>query len=121
MEEKKEYIHPSSQVVYYIDACRFLYSENRPPVFCIMFEVTIPRGERPGDRMRLTMEIKSFMMHVTSQNPGLAAYLKSVLESFSGKVKHEMLAFKSLQEEGFDMSKIVECIVNDADISFKEG
>lgn len=66
------------------------------------------------------MEIKSFLQYVNSQNPGLATYLKSVIESFSGKAKHEMLAFQSLEKEGFDMHKIVECIMNDADISFRE-
>jgi hypothetical protein len=118
MEERKIYHNTKSNVTYYIDAYQFLYSQNRPPVFCIRFEITIPRRNEKDDKIRVTMEIKSFMQYVTSQNPGLAAYLKSVLKSFSGKVKYEMLAFKSLEEEGFDMFKIVECIVNEADISF---
>jgi hypothetical protein len=118
--ERKIYIHPESGVKYHIDAYRFAYSLNRPPVFCIIFEVTIPRHERPNDRMRVSMEIKSILQYVDSQNPGLAKYLKSVLTDFRGKVNYEMLAFRSLEAEGFDMHRIVECIMNDAELTFRE-
>jgi hypothetical protein len=121
MEERKLYYNAKSNVTYHIDGYRLLYSQNRPPVFCMKFDVTIPRGgERKDDQMRVTMEIKSILEYVRSQNPGLAQYLKSVLNSFRGKVNYEMLAFRSLEDEGFEMFQIIECIMNDADITFKE-
>ena len=118
--EEKLYTHPVSGVNYTIDSYKFVYSQNRPPVFCIIFQVTIPRTDQPSQQMRVTMEIKSFLHYVESQNPALAKYLKSVVESFSGKPKYEMLAFRSLEKDGFDVNRIVECIMNDADISFSE-
>lgn len=118
--EEKIYTHPVSGTNYTIDSYKFVYSQNRPPVFCIIFQVTIPRHEQPAQQIRATMEIKSFLHYVESQNPALAKYLKSVVKGFSGKPKHEMLAFRSLEKEGFDMNRIVECIMNDADISFSE-
>jgi hypothetical protein len=90
------------QLEYEIVEYSYYYSDATPPVFITSATVKVPKNIFPH-ALDIGLPIETALIFVEKNNAGMAKYIKKVLEGYSDKPEGELEAFRSLDNDGFDM------------------
>lgn len=69
-------------------------------------DIEFPKEESPLSIM-IAFGIDHIIESTGRKNEGLAKYVNTVIEGFQGQKDHELLAFQSLEADGFDMQPLL--------------
>jgi hypothetical protein len=75
-------------------------------VFYTYASVAVPKNTFP-ESLRIGLPLEKTMEYVEKNNAGMAKYIRKVIEGFSDKPESELLAFQSLEDDGFDLHQIM--------------
>jgi hypothetical protein len=103
---KKKVVLNFSRIDYVIEEVDYSYTDSKPPVFYTYASVALPPNEFP-ESLRIGLPLEKTMEYVEKNNAGMAKYIRKVIEGFSDKPESELLAFQSLENDGFDLNQIM--------------
>lgn len=87
---------------YDIDEYDYYYNDSTPPTFMVSAKIIIPEDIFPH-ALNIGLPIETALVFVERNNQGMAKYVKKVLEGYNDKPESELLAFQSLENDGFDL------------------
>jgi hypothetical protein len=107
-----------SQIKYTIKAIDYDYRNSNEPVFYTYASVVVPKNDFP-DTLRIGLPLEKTMEHVERNNAGMAKYVRKVIEGYDDKPKSELLAFQSLEEDGFDLNQFMVYMLQELSIEIE--
>jgi hypothetical protein len=108
-----------STIDYKIKAIDYDYRNTNEPVFYTYASVEVPRNQFP-DTLRIGLPLEKTMEHVEKNNSGMAKYVRKVIEGYEDKPKSELLAFQSLEEDGFDLNQFMVYMLQELSIEIEK-
>ncbi|MBL7816099.1 MAG: hypothetical protein JNL70_13865 [Saprospiraceae bacterium] len=89
---------------YDIEDYKFFYNEMTPPLFVTSVTITVPKDIFPH-KLGIGLPLQTALDNVEKNNSGMVKYIKKVIEGYSDQPQSELLAFESLEHDGFDMKQ----------------
>lgn len=98
-----------SEIDYTVQKVGFNYNTDKSPrIFYINTTVEVPSS---SDKLTIGFPLDTVLQYVADANEGMAKYLRKVIEGFDDKPDKELLAFESLEEDGFDLVQMVKLVL----------
>ncbi len=104
--EKQPIIIEFDAIEYVIDNYEYVYTNTIPRQLSIEMDIEFPKEESPLSIM-IAFGIDHIIESTGRDNQGLEKYINKVIEGFEGQKDHELLAFQSLEADGFDMQPLL--------------
>ena len=95
-----------STLEYTVEGLRFYYNDAQPSVFYTAATVKFPKKVF-SSALGLGLPLKDALGYVERKDAGMAKYVRKVIEGFADKPTPELLAFDSLEEDGFDLKQFM--------------
>ena len=97
----------------------YYYHDVEPYAFFVSATVKVPE-ELYQHEMILGFPLETGLPFVEKEDIGMVKYIRNVIAGFSGKPEPELLAFQSLEEEGFDLELFMRHILSGINIEMEE-
>jgi hypothetical protein len=107
-----------SKIKYTIKAIDYDYRNATEPVFYTYASVAVPKNDFP-DILRIGLPLEKTMEHVAKNNSGMAKYVRKVIEGYDDQPESELLAFQSLEDDGFDLNQFMEYMLQELSIEIE--
>lgn len=92
-----------SKIKYAILSYEYVYNEEvNPREFNISLDLQMPKIYFP-EGLSFDLPLETILQAVTMEDANMVEYVKKVVADFDGHPDAELLAFQSLEEEGFDV------------------
>jgi hypothetical protein len=108
-----------SKIKYTIKAIDYDYRNSTEPVFYTYASVVVPKNDFP-DTLRIGLPLEKTMEHVEKNNSGMAKYVRKVIEGYDDQPKSELLAFQSLEDDGFDLTQFMGYMLQELSIEIEK-
>ena len=95
-----------SNMDYKIEGIDYRYNDGQPPIFYTNATVKVP-DELFKESMTIGLPLNRTMEFVEKHNSGMAKYVRKVIEGYSDQPESELLAFESLEHDGFDLKQFM--------------
>ena len=93
-----------SRMDYAIEGFDYRYNDGKPPVFYTNAIIRVPQFKQP---ISIGLPYDRALENVEKKDAGMAKYVRKVLEGYSDKPESELLAFESLEYDGFDLKQFM--------------
>ncbi len=105
-----------SDIDYTIHEVSFYYkTDNSERVFYIDITIGLPPS-LSDENIKISLSLDALLEQVGYENKGMAKYLEKVIEGFDDKPDKELLAFKSLKDDNFDLKQMIIFVLNQIEI-----
>ncbi len=93
-----------SNMDYTIEGFDYRYNDGKPPVFYTNAILKVPQFKQA---ISIGLPYDRALMNVEKKDAGMAKYVRKVIEGYSDKPQGELLAFESLEYDGFDLKQFM--------------
>jgi hypothetical protein len=115
---KKRVVLNFSKIDYVIEEIDYSYTDSKPRLFYTYASVAVPASEFP-ESLRIGLPLEKTMEYVEKNNAGMAKYVRKVIEGYSGEPESELLAFQSLENDGFDLHQFMIYMIGELSIEIE--
>ena len=117
MEDKVKLVF--RKLDYDIEEYDYYYNDATPPTFIVSATVRLPEEIFPN-ALNIGLPLDTALVFVGRNNEGMVKYIKKVIEGFSDKPESELLAFQSLDEDGFDLKLFLTYMMSEISLQIEK-
>ena len=114
----KKVILDFSNMDYKIEGIDYRYNDGQPPIFYTNATVKVP-DVLFKESMTIGLPLDRTMEFVEKHNAGMAKYVRKVIEGYSDQPESELLAFESLEHDGFDLKQFMTYMLTELSIEIE--
>ena len=118
LDMKKKVVLNFSNMDYNIEGIDYRYNDAKPPIFYTNATVKVP-DEFFKESMTIGLPLDRTMEFVEKHNSGMAKYVRKVIEGYSDQPESELLAFESLEHDGFDLKQFMSYMLTELSIEIE--
>ncbi len=104
---------------YEVEGIDYRYNNAHPPVFYTNAIVKVP-DKYFKESISIGLPLGRTMEFVEKHNAGMAKYVQKVLEGYSDQPESELLAFQSLEHDGFDLKQFIIYMLSELNIEIEK-